>query len=86
MPRLSEFYGIVIRINGSDHQPPHLHARYGGCQAEIDLRTMTVLQGNLSSRALALVIEWALQHAAELDARWERARHQLSLEPIEPLR
>lgn len=29
MPRLSEFYGIVIAMYWKDHQPPHFHAFYG---------------------------------------------------------
>ena len=30
MPRLSEFYGIVVYMYWSDHQPPHFHAIYAG--------------------------------------------------------
>ncbi len=29
MPRLSEFYGIVISLYWAEHPPPHFHARYG---------------------------------------------------------
>ena len=32
MPVLARFYGIVIRMYflGSEHNPPHVHAIYGG--------------------------------------------------------
>src|SRR3954447_25448057 len=29
VPRISEFYGIVIEMYYADHPPPHFHARYG---------------------------------------------------------
>ena len=29
MPRISEFYGIVVEMYWSDHNPPHFHAKYG---------------------------------------------------------
>ena len=35
MPRLSEFYGIVITMYWRDHVPPHYHATYGDYEALI---------------------------------------------------
>lgn len=29
MPQISHFFGIIILMNYSDHQPPHFHAWYG---------------------------------------------------------
>ena len=39
MPRISEFYGIVIYMYYSDHAPPHFHAIYGQFEAEILIRS-----------------------------------------------
>jgi hypothetical protein len=47
MPRLSEFYGIIIATYYSDHAPPHFHARYGEHEALVDLNTLDVLQGQV---------------------------------------
>ena len=33
MPEISRFYGIVIRMYGLDHPPPHMHAAYGEYEA-----------------------------------------------------
>jgi Domain of unknown function (DUF4160) len=33
VPRLSEFYGIVIYMYWGDHSPPHFHAIYGEHEA-----------------------------------------------------
>src|SRR4051794_8387082 len=35
LPRISEFYGIVVEMYFADHAPPHFHARYAGDEALI---------------------------------------------------
>ena len=85
MPRVSEFFGVVIAMYFSDHNPPHFHAEYAGDEAEFSINTLEILQGGLPRRARALVVEWASLHRRELLANWERARQHLPLEDIEPL-
>lgn len=85
MPRLSEFYGIVIAMFYEDHPPPHFHAVYAGQRTLIGIDPIQVLRGRLPRRALSLVMEWAAMHQAELRANWQRARDHLPLLPIEPL-
>ena len=69
---MTPFFGIVIAMYYRDHAPPHFHALYGGAEAQIRIDTLEVAQGGLPRRALAMVIEWALLHRAELAADWER--------------
>jgi hypothetical protein len=85
MPRLSEFYGIIIAMYYSDHAPPHFHARYGDHEALVDLNTLDVLEGEVPRRALALTLEWAALHREELRSNWERARQGLALHAVPPL-
>ncbi|MHB8492073.1 MAG: DUF4160 domain-containing protein [Solirubrobacteraceae bacterium] len=85
MPRVSFFYGIAITMYFYDHQPPHFHAHYAEHHAAIALDGTTVLVGELPSRALKLVAEWATLHGEELAADWERVRGGSNPEPIEPL-
>jgi len=85
MPEISRFYGIVIAMFYSEHNPPHFHARYGGDKAAIEIRTLRVLEGTLPPRSLGLVIEWASQHQRELLADWELAREGHPPEKIAPL-
>jgi hypothetical protein len=85
MPEISRFFGIVIAMFYSDHEPPHFHARYGQDQAIIGLDSLRVLEGRLPPRALGLVMEWAAVHQAELRADWELARRQAPLRKIAPL-
>jgi hypothetical protein len=85
MPRISEFYGIVIEMYWSDHNPPHFHAKYGEHRAEVDIRTLGILRGRLPAKASGLVTEWATLHQDELLLQWDRARNHQPLEKIDPL-
>lgn len=86
MPEISRFFGIVIAMFYSEHNPPHFHARYGGDKVAIEIQTLRVCEGRIPSRALGLVMEWASQHQDELMRDWEQARSQQVPARIEPLR
>jgi len=85
MPELSRFFGIIIRMFYSDHDPAHFHAIYGEYEALIEIDTLAVFRGSLPRRALALVLEWAALHRNELRDDWRRARAGEMLKEIEPL-
>ena len=85
MPTISTFYGILIRMFFNDHAPPHFHARYGEYEATIDIGTLQVIEGELPSRALNLVHEWAMIHREELEADWRLCRQKASPLKIQPL-
>lgn len=54
MPEISRFYGIIIAMYYNEHNPPHFHAKYGEFQAEIDIRTLQIIKGELPKRAKTL--------------------------------
>jgi hypothetical protein len=85
VPEISRFFGIVIRIFFNDHEPAHFHAVYGEWEALVEIETLSVYRGSLPRRALALVLEWAVQHRAELRRDWDLARSGHTPEPIAPL-
>ena len=85
MPELSRFFGIVVRMFYSDHEPAHFHAIYGEYEALIEVETLSIFRGSLPRRALALVLEWAALHRSELRDDWRRARHGEALKEIAPL-
>ena len=85
VPRVSEFFGIIIAMYYSDHSPPHFHARYGEHEATVRIDTLGILDGSLPRRAYGLVLEWAALHREDLTANWERARDGASLARIAPL-
>lgn len=85
MPTISAFFGIIIQMFWREHAPPHFHAIYAEYEAEIDIRTLEVLRGDLPRRALAMVLEWAVQHRAELMEDWNLCQARQSPKKIEPL-
>jgi hypothetical protein len=86
MPTISFFYGIAIQMFWNDHAPPHFHALYGEHEAVISIETLSVQRGSLPRRAMALVIEWAEEHRAELLEDWELCRSRMIPRKIDPLR
>jgi hypothetical protein len=58
MPTISQFFGIFIHmyIRG-EHNPPHFHALYAEHEAQIDIKTLEVIEGKLPRRALVMVLE-----------------------------
>lgn len=85
MPTISMFFGIAVRMYFDEHGPPHFHAYYGGDDAAIAIRTLEVMEGSLPRRALALVLEWAVEHRSELEENWTRVEEHKPLKAIEPL-
>lgn len=77
--------GIVIQMYFTDHPPPHFHAIYGGDQALIVIKPIGLHSGSLPPRALALAVEWARLHEAELLENWERLRQGRRTVRIAPL-
>lgn len=86
MPRLSEFYGIVIFMFFADHNPPHFHAVYGEHEAIIVVADGSVLSGWLPRTAAQLVEQWRTERQADLEANWDLAQVPAALRTIEPLR
>ena len=85
MPEISRFFGMVIAMYYNDHAPPHFHIRYGKQKAVIGINPVEMLEGELSPKARALVLEWAQMHQDELMTDWELARQQAPLNKIDPL-
>ena len=86
MPEISRFFGIIIRMYFGDHNPPHFHAIYQEDTAEYDINILTVIRGNLPSRAHAMVLEWASLHRDELMEDWKLAAEMKEVNKIEPLK
>ena len=84
MPVIARFYGMVIKmyLRGKEHNPPHVHVLYGECNGIIDLLTLSIIEGDLPSKAVALVTEWASKHQDELLEMWNTQQFK-KLPPLE---
>jgi hypothetical protein len=85
VPEISRFFGVVIRMHGNDHPPPHVHAAYGEQTAVLEIRSGEVLHGRLPPRARRLVVAWMSAHTLELLHDWDLLRRGLPPQPIRPL-
>lgn len=86
MPTICMFRGIKIYINWKDHQPPHFHATYGGQEVIVSIRDLEVLEGNIPSKQLKMLLGWAALRQDELLENWELAERKQELFNIEPLK
>jgi hypothetical protein len=78
VPRISEFYGIVIAMY-PEHGVAHFHGTYAGETAVISIQTGGVIAGGVPARALRLIQEWCELHRDELRLNWARARDNAPL-------
>ena len=88
MPRVSEFYGIIIAIYYDDvgqHSRPHFHAQHAEYRAVFSIPDADLLAGGLPRRQRRLVEAWAELHGGELARAWERAVHSEPPGTIAPL-
>ena len=85
MPEISRFFGIIVRMFYNDHVPPHFHANYGEHEALVEIATLAIYRGHLPRRAMALVLEWAAMHRAELQDAWDASRAGQAPTAIAPL-
>lgn len=89
MPTLSTFYGIIVSMYFMDnrrHNRPHIHAKYQDDEVVIGIPDGEVLEGNLPSGKLRLVLAWIEIHGDELLASWGQAVSGQQPNKIEPLR
>ncbi|HXJ00856.1 MAG TPA: DUF4160 domain-containing protein [Micropepsaceae bacterium] len=74
MPTIAIFNGIIIQIFFEDHDPPHVHAIYGGAKALIRISDGQIIRGRLPKKQAALVKYWVELRHAELMENWHHAQ------------
>lgn len=85
MPNICLFYGILISMRYSDHNPPHFHATYQGYKAMFDFNG-NLLEGDMPEKQHKLISAWCELHRDDLNVNWELAANHEALFKIEPLR
>lgn len=85
MAELCRFFGIIIAMFGSDHNPPHIHVRYGDFEVTITIEK-EIVRGEMPAKVLKMVLQWIDLHKEELLKNWENAQQGLKLNKIEPLK
>ncbi len=89
MPVISMFYGIIIHLYFMDqnkHKRPHIHVSYQDMEAILSIPEGELIEGELPSNKMKLVLAWMEIHKEELIADWELAVNGQQPYKIEPLR
>jgi hypothetical protein len=84
VPEVSRFFGMSILMYFNDHDPPHFHVRYNEYRAVFSISDLKMTDGSLTSRVVAMVLEWAFMHRTELVEVWDAIRERGVGRKIEP--
>ena len=89
MPAISMFYGIIVYMYFFDskmHNLPHIHAKYQDDEVVVEIPEGKVLEGEIPSNKLKLLLAWIEIHKEELMANWELAKKGEMVFKIEGLK
>ena len=87
MPIVSQFYGIIVRMNFNEdtkHHKAHLHAYYAEYKAVFDFNA-NILEGYFPNKQKKMLEVWNSIHKEELEALWKTMRTHNDFFKINPL-
>ena len=87
MPVVSQFYGIIVRMNYNEntkHNKPHLHAYYAEFKAIFDFEG-NILEGKFPIKQRKMLEVWINIHKEELEVLWKTMRFHNDFFKINPL-
>jgi Domain of unknown function (DUF4160) len=70
MPTVAIVDGVKIQFYFDEHPPPHFHAVFAECVAQIEIDPTRVLRGSLPPAKLETVLGWASKNRAGLMSAW----------------
>ena len=86
MAEICRFFGIIIQMYGSDHNPPHFHVIYNEYRAIIEIESGEIIQGSIPVKQLKYVQVWCDIHKQELHANFLKLSSAMqSYSRIKPL-
>lgn len=73
MPTISMFYGIIVRMYYApkEHNPPHIHVYYNELVVVINIVDFEIIEGEIPTKQLRLLMAWIEIHQEELLANWK---------------
>ncbi len=73
MPTIFILNGILISLFGFDHNPPHIHVRYGEYRFTITL-SQRIVTGSAPATIISEVNKFIDEHIDELNDLWDKAQ------------
>ena len=89
MAVIAMFYGIIISmyyLDNKRHHSPHIHVKYQENEAVISIPDGSLLEGDIPTNKMKLVLAWIEIHQDELMADWDLAISGETIFRIEPLK
>ena len=86
MPTISMFFGLLVKMNYREHNPPHIHVEYNEHRASYAINDGTRMAGELPVAQERMILAWMEIHREELLANWKLSEQREELFRIEPLR
>lgn len=71
MPRIALVDGVAIILYANDHNPPHLHARFGADEALVAIADAVIFKGSLPHGKRRSVETWVSEHREALLVAWQ---------------
>jgi hypothetical protein len=73
--------GILIYIYAFDHNPPHIHVKYGGDEFTMTIKDR-VVEGKAKAKTIQTINNFLDEHEAEVMEIWEKAQRGEKIEKI----
>ena len=70
MPTIKDFGGFRITMYFEDHNPPHFHIVSPTQEAVVEIATLTVIAGTMTSARLRTALAWAAENRQLLIRKW----------------
>ncbi len=71
MAELCRFFGIIVAMFADDHNPPHIHVRYGDYEVTITVKDY-IVNGSMPRKELKRIFQWMEGHQEALMDNWNR--------------
>jgi hypothetical protein len=84
MPTALRVDGFSFSFYAGDHEPPHVHVRYGGAAAVIEIGTGRVRSTNMRDPDLARASALVRKHAETLSAAWFSCKLNVPVQNDDP--
>ncbi|MCB0368354.1 MAG: DUF4160 domain-containing protein [Bdellovibrionales bacterium] len=77
MPKIFTLDGISFYIYFDDHGKPHVHARYGGTEASIEIETGIILgPGDFDVKSLKKISKFVKENKEFFNEKWKEIQKE----------
>lgn len=81
MGKLLRVGNWYLEVRGRDHNPPHVHVIGPDFAAQVDIKTLAVIEGGMPRAIAKLALTWAEANRERLIAEWNRLNPDLPYRP-----